>query len=148
MGEGCGQLKPARPPAGEPSRSDPRVLRELEVVDDRLRRRPRPAESINLGAEAQILEDGQVGVEGEPLRHVAHVFADLPGPATKVEPEHVAAPVVRSQDPGEYSERRRLPATVCSDQAEDLAGPKRERDILDRDAARVPFPDAFEGDEE
>ncbi len=75
-------------------------------------------------------------------------FAVMPGPATKVEPEHVAAPLVRAEYPGEYPKRRRLPAAVCSDEAEHLAGSKRERDTLDRHAARVPLPDALESDEE
>ena len=148
VGQGGGQLKTARPPARELSCSDPGVLRKFELVDDRLGRRPRPAESVDLGAEAQILEHGQVGVEGEPLRHVAHVLADLPRAATEVEPEHVAMPLVRAEYPREYPKRRGLPATVCSDEAEDLAGPKRERDTLDRHAARIPLSDALESDEE
>src|SRR4029077_21137805 len=96
----------------ELSRSDPRVLPEVELVDDRLGRCPRPAESVDLSAEAQILEDGQVGIEGEPLGHVAHVLADLPRAAREVEAKHGAAARVRAGYPGEYPKRRRLRATL------------------------------------
>jgi len=142
-----GQLKTARPPARELSRSDPRVLREFELVDDRLGRRPRPAESVDLGAEAQILEDGEVGIEREPLRHVADVRADLPRAAPQVEPEHVTAPLVRSEESGEQPERCGLPAAVRTDKTEDLAGPEGECELLDRDSAWVPLSDAVDGNQ-
>src|ERR1700722_13046828 len=103
MDQGRSQLNPPRPAAGEPPRSAPSEFRQFEVIDRGLCRRSRSVRSVDLCAETQILEDREVCVEREPLRHVADALADLPRLAHDVEPEHMPMPRVRFEDPCKYS---------------------------------------------
>src|SRR5713101_3347770 len=143
---GC-QLQSVRPATREPSGSGRTIFGQPEILNCRFSRRPRSVQSVDPSAKPQILEDGEVSIERESLRHVANVSADLPRAAQEVEAEHVSVPPVRFENPGKDSQRRRLPATVPSDKAEDFTWPKSKREVLDRHAVRVPFHHVFDGDE-
>src|SRR5215510_8432195 len=127
------------PAARKLFRSAATVLGQFEVVDRCFGCCSWFVQSVDLGAEPEILEDGKVSVEREPLRHVADVLTDLPSAAHEVEAEHVAVPLVWCEDPRKYAQRRGLPAAVRADEAKDFARLQRQGQLLDRHTLRVPL---------
>src|SRR5262249_51489414 len=108
MDYGRRELKSARPAAREAPRPTSSVLGQLEVFDRGLSRRPRFIESVDLSAKAQILENREIGIQREPLRHVTDAFTDLPRAIREIEAENLPVAAVRFENPGKYSQRRAL----------------------------------------
>ena len=88
-------------------------------------------DAIQVGVEVEVLDDREIGVEPESLRHVRdpvlHPFG-IPRDAQAVEE---GIPLRRSHDAGQHSKRRRLPRPVGTDQPEQLAPPHLEGEVVD-----------------
>ena len=89
-------------------------------------------EAVHRGEEVEVLEDRQVFVEREPLRDVADAAADfLSGPGD-VEAVHRGAPLGRGEQAAEDPDEGGLARAVRAEQAEDLAAPDLQRDVVER----------------
>jgi len=71
--------------------------------------------------EFEVLGDGQVAVEAEPLRHVADLQSDARGIAQQIHAEARAAAAVWSQQAAKHPDRGGLAAAVATEEAADFA---------------------------
>src|SRR5271156_2416782 len=131
MNHGRCQLKPPRPATREPPRGTLSEFRQFEVIDRGLCRRSRSFRSVDLCAETQILQDREVCIEREPLRHVADAPTDLSRLSHEVKPEHASMRRVRFEEPRRVAQLCGLPPAVSSDETEHLARPESEGQFLD-----------------
>ena len=81
-----------------------------------------------VGADEQVLLDGEPGEDHPPLRHVAQA---TPGPLVGGQARHVLAveldePRGDAQEPDDRLEERRLPDAVTTDDGDDLPGAHRQ----------------------
>ena len=98
-----------------------------------------PGEVTKLGAEAQVLADGELAVERRGLGQVTHAAFDLDGVLEHVEARHDGPALGRGQEPGEHTHRRRLASAVGPDKAQDMTLRHREAHVLDRREGAIPF---------
>ncbi len=111
------ERQPLLPAAGQrtrglfPARFQPQLRQ-------RLRHPPRAvAHAVDAGDEEQVLLDGQVLVEREPLRHVAGEALDLAGPRADVEAEAGALAAVGRQQPAQHPHGGGLAGAVGAEEA-------------------------------
>ena len=71
-----GELKPTRPASGEESGGAAGPPNEAELADRRLGNRAGISQPVNRGAEAEVFEYRELGIERQALRHVTHPLAD------------------------------------------------------------------------
>ena len=86
---------------------------------------------------AQIVGGGEIVVEADRVGQIADPALDRERLARRIEAEHAD---LAGRDVGEaeqHQDRRRLAGAVRPEQAEDLAAPDRERDVVDGDG-RLP----------
>lgn len=81
------------------------------------------------GEEAEILFDAQVRVEREATGHVADAGAQRPQLLEHVTPEHRGMARIGHEQRRQNPEEGGLACAVRTDQAENLLGPHRERDV-------------------
>ncbi len=97
------------------------------------------ADAEEFGEELDVLVDGQVFVEPEPLRHVADVRADAFGIGDRVQALDGDRSFVGLHHRGEQAHDRRLARAVRADEAEHFAGSAVDAEVLDRGDAAEPF---------
>ena len=85
----------------------------------------RIGEAVDARDELQVLQDRQVLVEAEALRHVADVALDLLALRADVVAERRAAAAVGRQQPAQHAQRGGLAGAVGAEEAVDLAAPAR-----------------------
>ena len=78
-------------------------------------------DAVDAAVEIDVLLDGQVLVQREPLAHVADVGLDLFGLRADVEAGHRAPPAVGARMPQSMRMVVDLPAPLGPEEAEDLA---------------------------
>ena len=88
-------------------------------------------EAVDAAVEADVLADGQVVVEREPLAHVADAALDLLGLRRHVEPGGARLAGGGREEPRQHLHRRRLTRAVRAEEAEHLASGDLERDGVD-----------------
>ncbi len=87
--------------------------------------------AVEVGVEVDVLHDGQVGVEPEPLAHVGDVVLDGFGLPDDVPAGDPGVARRRVHDPGQEPHGRRLAGAVRPHQTEDLSVVDRERQLVD-----------------
>jgi hypothetical protein len=119
-------------PTGE--RPGTPVAEALDLCVDGRDQRPSLLEgrSEHRGEEAEVLLDREIGIEGEPPRHVPNAGANCPEVAHHVEAEDLGRTTVGKEEGGEDAEKGRLPRTVGADEPEQLATIDLERDTVER----------------
>ena len=103
---------------------------------------------LDLGAEAEEVQDRHVRVEGRGLRDVADPPLDLEGGLEDVVAPHPRGPVGGRQVAGEDAHRRGLPGPVGAQEAQDLPLLDAEGDPVDRGMAAVPLGEVLDLDHE
>ncbi len=93
-------------------------------------------DAVNLGEERDVLVDGEIAVEREPLREVPDVRGDRPVLFHRVAAEHAHLAAVGADQPARQANRRRFARAVRTDDAEHLAGLDRERHVVRRPPRR------------
>ena len=96
-------------------------------------------DAVHVGVEVQVLLDGQVLVQAEPLRHVADAGLDLLRVGGDVDAQHLQLAGVGRHQPGGQADERRLAGAVRPDQGRERAAAGLERDAVERlhDFARL-----------
>ena len=98
---------------GDPGQAGKMIVHELLVFADFL-----GAVFAGDGAHPDVLVHGEVGVEGEPLRHVADASLDRIRFGRNIVPGHRAAASARLQQSTEDTDRRCLAGAVGTEKAE------------------------------
>src|SRR6516164_7825463 len=93
---------------------------EVHALQDGLDLLPPVAQLIDARDEVEILEDGEVLIEAETLRHIADLPADARRLAGDVETETGALAAIRRQQSAEHADGGRLAAAVGPEEAADL----------------------------
>src|SRR6266498_753068 len=75
---------------------------------------------VRARVEHEVLDHGEVVVEGKLLRHVPDHRLDALGLAREVDVEHGAGALGRRQEPAEHAQRRGLPGAVGAEEAVEL----------------------------
>ena len=86
---------------------------------------------------AQVLAAGHVAVEPDGVGQIADPTLDLERPTRRIEPDDACRPSVGSVSPRSMRIVVVLPAPFWPEQAEDLAGPDLEVEMVDRDEVAV-----------
>ncbi len=86
-------------------------------------------EAVDAGDELQVLQDRQVLVEREALRHVADVVLDLLALGADVVAERRAAAAVGRQQPAQHAQGGGLAGAVGAEEAVDLAAAHAHRQV-------------------
>src|SRR5579872_2056220 len=126
-----GQGKTLLPPAGELSRQLVAPIEKPHSRHDIVDGDAAIFHLIDAGDEIEVLEDGEILVEAEFLRHIADVAADERRLADNVEADALAFAGVGNQQPAEHPNRRRLAAAVRAEEAAYLALIDLEGEALD-----------------
>ena len=92
-----------------------------------------------IGEERDVLVDGQVLVEAEPLRHVAHMRAHALRLGDGVHPLDRDRALVGRHHRGEEAHDGGLAGAVGTDEAEHLARRALEAELVDGDGGAEPF---------
>src|SRR5271154_4143736 len=87
--------------------------------------------AVHARIEAQVFEDGQIGVERKLLRHVADVAADQFGCLDDVVTGDRGAAGGGMQQSAQNSNRGRFSRTVGSEKSKDFAGARLKRNAID-----------------
>jgi hypothetical protein len=93
---------------------------------------PLARQAVDARVEVEVLEDGEIVVEREPLAHIANLAADLLTLGGDVEPEHRGRAARRGQKAAQDADERRLAGAVRSQEAVDHAGAHGQADIVER----------------
>ena len=109
-----------QPPDSSPASCVSRPCRPRRSMAARASLR-RIGEAVHARHELQVLQDGEVLVEAEALRHVADVALDLLASRADVVAERRAAAAVRRQQPAQHAQRGGLAGAVGAEEAVDLA---------------------------
>ena len=88
---------------------------------------------IEFGMQLEILRDRQFAVERKGLRHVSDVAPRLHVVRAHRLAEQLARAAARRQEAHQHFHRRRFPAPIRAEEAEDLAAGNPEADVVDRD---------------
>ena len=104
-------------------------------------------EPIDAGIEADILPDGEVFVKGEFLAHVADVSFDLLRFMIDVDSRRQCCAGGRQGKAAKHAHGGRFTRAVGAEEAEDLAFPDVERDIVDGDEFAKTFGQMGGGDD-
>ena len=128
-----GQVEPAAHAAGERRDRLGRGLGEVELLEQRRGGRARrPAvDVLETGEEQEVLGRGQVLVDGGVLPGHAEQLADDVGLPAYVVTEDLGAAAVDGEQRGEHLEHGGLAGAVGTEDAEDLAAPYLEVDVVD-----------------
>ena len=132
--EGAGEaellLHAARELAGEAVAERAEVREREEPLE--ARRALGSRHPVEVGVEAEVLLDREVGVEAEALRHVGDAVLDRLGVAGDRDAGEDRVAGGGPQHAGEHAQRRGLAGAVRPDEAEQLAAADLEAQILDR----------------
>jgi len=85
-----------------------------------------------IGIEADVLVDGEVLIEAEPLRHVAEMLLGVLRVGHHVDAVDNDSATVRRHYAGQHAHRCRLSGAIGTDETEDLAAADRETQAVDR----------------
>ena len=120
----------SRPTSGK---SDPRQRFGKPLVDLAPRQSGQPPGigEVVAGREP-VVEADRIGEIADPALHFERV-------AQRVETGHFGAPLGRLGQPEEHQDRRRLARPVGPEDADDLAGPDIQIDVVDSDRRAVAF---------
>ena len=148
MDQAAGQLDAAAHAAGE--RLDLRAapleqIDGLEHVGDVLLA-PDAGHAVELGVDAEVLLDGEVGVAGERLGNDADHAAHLVGIFGNVVASYDRFPAGQRNERGHHADEGAFARAVGAEQAEDLAFGDAEADAADRLEVAVALDDVFDGD--
>ena len=94
-----------------------------------------PGDAVQVGVEAEVLRDGQVGVEPEPLAHVADLALDRRRLRADGAAHHPGVAFRGVEDPRQEAHDGGLPRAVGPHQAEDLPFLDGERQPVHGDGA-------------
>ncbi|MFT3686709.1 MAG: hypothetical protein QM783_17615 [Phycisphaerales bacterium] len=112
---------------------------EVGELEDRVDDRAAPA-AIDVerrGEELQVFVDGEVVVNAQEVGHVADAVLDQLDLRRGVEPADVGDARVGADQARENFHRRAFACAVGPDEPEDLAGPDRQRQVVERDQGAV-----------
>ena len=130
--DGAGQRQPLLPAAGKgagqevlPARKPGRLQGPLLPLGQE-----GPAQAVDAAEKAQVLRDGQVLVEAEPLAHVADAALHRLGVPGHVHSEDAGAARGGPQQAAEHPDDGGLSGAVASEQAEDFPFLHRQRQIV------------------
>src|SRR5580704_3785957 len=87
--------------------------------------------AVHARVEAQVFEDGEIGVERKLLRHVANVAADQFGRLNDVVAGYRGAAGGGMQQSAQNSNRGRFSGAVGSEESKDFAGARLKRNAID-----------------
>ena len=93
-------------------------------------------EALQPPGEREVLEDRELALQREHLRHVAEPRLQRRHVAAQVDAEHARLLRLDVEEAGEAAEQRRLPGSVRADDADHLAAREIEIDPVERAAAR------------
>src|SRR5581483_3812037 len=88
--------------------------------------------TIETGEKSDILLHGQVGVEGNFLRHVSDTCADLARLGANVKARHSCLAFARREQAAEHANGGRFPRPIGTEKPEDLAAPYLKGDMVNR----------------
>ena len=129
-----GERQPLLPAAGQLPGELVAPVGQAHALDDRRDRLAPVGHLVDPRDEIQVLDDGQVFVEAEPLRHVADLRGGSAARSRRMSrPRQVPAPPSGVEQAAQHADRRRLAAAVGAEEAADLA-----RRDLQRRARRPP----------
>ena len=108
-----------------------------EVGDPRCRDGAR--DTVQACRVSEVLARAQPVVEADRVGHVAHVSLHLQRVAHRVDPDHACLAGRRFGEAQEHEHRRGLAGAVGTEQAEHLARPDLEAEVVHRHPGTVPF---------
>ena len=123
-------LHPARQPAGQAvgERSQRRHLHQPRVAFPPLR----GGDTVHVGIEVQVLQNAQVLVQPEPLRHVADAFLDLLGVGGHIDIQDLQLARVGRHQPRRQPNERRLARTIGPNQGREHPRTDLQGDGIER----------------
>ena len=127
----AGQRQPLFPATGQGAGELILAVRQAQVIKGA--RDPFAAilQAVDAGDEVQVLLDGQVLIEREPLGHVAGLALDRLALAAEIQAQHRSLARVRGQEAAEHAQGGGLARAVGAEEAGDPALFHLDRDILD-----------------
>ena len=129
--EARGECEALLPAARERARELVLARGEAEALESLAQPALAVVDLVHARDEVQILLDGQVVVETELLRHVAHLALDELGVLRDVVAEHDAAPLVGREQPADHADGGGLAAAVGAKEAVDGALRNLHREMVD-----------------
>jgi len=111
---------------GQPAFERREVAERQEPVDPFLA--PAAGHLVDVGVEVDVLQDRQVGIEPEPLAHVADVLLDRLGVAHHVVASHPGVARRRVHDRRQQAHGGGLAGAIRSDQTMNFAGGQHQVD--------------------
>ena len=87
--------------------------------------------AVELGVDAEILVEREIGIAGHRLRNHAQAAANVVGLRLHVETRDVSCASGDRDERGHHADQRGLPCTVGTEQPEDFALANAERDVVD-----------------
>ena len=130
----------------EPVRTPIAERRQLRHVEQAIAGRSIAANTVNLREERNVLVDGEVAVEREPLREIAHVRRHRAVLPDRVASEHADGAVVRLDQPARETDGCRLAGAIGSDESEHFPARDLERHIVQGAHRAVALGDRLERD--
>src|SRR5581483_3182377 len=94
---------------------------------------------VHARVEAEVLVDGEVVVEREPLRHVPDGGLHALRVAAEVDAEHAPLALARLEDAAQHAQRGGLPRPVRPQEAVQLAAADEEIEVIDGDQRSEPL---------
>ncbi len=146
--DGTAQPQPLPPATGEVcgelvlAAHQPGHAQDLGLAPAQIRAR----EPIDLAVEADVLAGGQVLVEREKLRHVAHVCLHGLGLGGRVVAQHATAACARLEQAQQHADGRRLAGTIGAQPAVDFAAAHGKADVIHGDEVAKALGQAFDHD--
>ena len=126
-----GEREALLPAAGERSGELRGAAAEAQAFDRPVDGGAALRHAVDAGDEVEVLADREVLPEREALRHVADAPLDLAALLDDVVAEAGAGAGVGRQQPAYDADRGRLAAAVGPEEAEDLAAPDLQRQVVD-----------------
>src|SRR5688572_12854107 len=132
MNEAAGDRELLPHAAGELSRQDLRLLRQLELLKQGRDALRRIGDTVQPSDEAEMLLDGEIVEEVRLVGDEREQRLCLHAIARDIMPADADGSARRDDDAREARQCRRLPGAVRADEPEDLPGRDTEREMVDR----------------
>src|SRR5258705_3737415 len=129
--EAGGEREALLPAAGERAGELVLARREAEALEGLAHVPLAVRDLVHARHEVEVLLDGEVLVEAELLRHVAHRALDAPGVLRDVVAEHDAMTLVGREEPADHADGGGLAAAVGAEEAIDRALRDLHREVID-----------------
>ena len=137
MDQAGGQRQALLPAARERAGQLALALRETQALQRKIHGSAALGQLKQARHKVQVLADGEVVIEAELLRHVAHLALDGGGVFEDVQPQATAAAAVRREQAAEHAYGGGLAAAIGPQKAADATGPHLQIDLVHHGAPRV-----------